>query len=232
MRASASSMMWAVVPLKSPQRAKSRLADVLNPAQRRHLLFDLATRVIGALQAARGIDAVAVVTASAEVAAFARALGAEIILQPDEAGTASAFAQAVLTLQTREPSRLLMIAGDLPLISPAAVQRLIDTNSTATPGVVIVPDRHRSGTNALLCSPPAAIEPCFGSDSFRRHLAAANAAGIAAQTLQIDELALDLDCADDLDVLRRHGGAYTTVLFETLRSMDTEAPPRVARRAA
>jgi 2-phospho-L-lactate guanylyltransferase len=217
-------LMWAVVPLKSPERAKSRLAGVLSPVQRRHLLFALAERVIGSLQATRGIDTVAVVTASAEVAAFARGLGAEPILQSAETGTASAFAAAVNQLQALQLPRLLMIAGDLPLVTPAALARVVAAAAGATPDVVVVPDRHRVGTNALLCAPPQALAPCFGADSFRRHLAAAKAAGIEARVLEIEELALDLDCAEDLQELRMRSRALAAALFGLEPSIDGGIP--------
>jgi 2-phospho-L-lactate guanylyltransferase len=213
--------MWAVVPLKSPERAKSRLAGVLSPQQRRHLLFALAERVIRSLQATRGIETVAVVTASTEVAAFARALGAEPILQSAETGTASAFAAAVSQLQVLQLPRVLMIAGDLPLVSPAALARVVAAGSE-TPGVVVVPDRHRIGTNALLCAPPQLLSPCFGTDSFRRHLAAAKAASLNACVLEIEELALDLDCAEDLHELQARNGAIAAALLGGPQSADGE----------
>ena len=50
---------WALVPLKSRERVKSRLATVLSPEQRVRLFFALAERVIQALHATRGIDSVA-----------------------------------------------------------------------------------------------------------------------------------------------------------------------------
>src|SRR5215831_313602 len=116
--------MWAVVPLKSPERAKTRLADVLTPPERRHLLFALGKRVIKALHATRGIQAVFVVTTSAEVASFARSLGALPILQSEEDGTASAFAVALRELQPLGLDCVLMINGDLPLVSSTALQTL------------------------------------------------------------------------------------------------------------
>jgi 2-phospho-L-lactate guanylyltransferase len=222
--------MWAVVPLKSPQNAKSRLASVLSPIQRRHLVFALAERVISALQATRGIDDVAIVTASKEIAAFARRLGAQLILQSDETGTASAFAAAVQQLQPLQLPRLLMIAGDLPLVSPAAIEQVI-TGAGTQHGVVVVPDRHRLGTNALLCTPPAVMTPCFGHDSFRSHLDAAEAAGVSAHVLEVKELALDLDVAADLEYLRNEGGARAEQLFQALQHSDTSVttlPRRIA----
>ncbi len=222
--------MWAVVPLKAPENAKSRLAGVLNPVQRRHLVFALAERVISALQATRGIDDVAIVTASKEIAAFARRLGAQLILQTDETGTASAFAAAVQQLQPLQLRRLLMIAGDLPMVSSAAIEQVISFADTQR-GVVVVPDRHRLGTNALLCTPPDVMAPCFGHDSFRSHLDAAEAVGISARVLDVQELALDLDVADDLEYLRNEGGARATQLFQALQHIDssvTTLPRRTA----
>jgi 2-phospho-L-lactate guanylyltransferase len=197
--------MWAVVPLKSPEHAKTRLAGCLSPAQRRQLLFDLAARTIDALQATPAIDAVAVVTASAEIAAFAQARGARPLLQLTETGTAAAFAAAIAQLRPLNLDRLLMIAGDLPLISAAALQTLCAP--CAGIDVTIVPDRHRAGTNALLCVPPDVLAPCFGERSFQRHLAAARAANLRARILEIDALALDLDEPADLEELRRRGGS-------------------------
>jgi 2-phospho-L-lactate/phosphoenolpyruvate guanylyltransferase len=222
--------MWAVVPLKSPENAKSRLSGVLSPVQRRQLLFTLAERVIRALQATRGINDVAIVTASKEIAAFARRLGAQLILQSAEAGTAAAFAAAIQQLQPLQLQRLLMIAGDLPLVSPAAIEQVIAC-ADSQPGVVVVPDRHRVGTNALLCAPPEVMAPCFGQDSFQLHLRAAETAGIAAHVLEVNELALDLDVADDLEYLRTQGGAAAQQLFQTLKHIDnsvTTLPRRIA----
>jgi 2-phospho-L-lactate guanylyltransferase len=212
--------MWAVVPLKSPDGAKSRLAGVLNVAQRRHLFFALAKRVILALHATPGIDTVAVVTASAEVAAFARSLNAELIRQAADFGTSSAFASAVRQLGALRLRQLLMIAGDLALVSPPALGRIVAL-AGSRPGVVVVPDRHRLGTNALLCTPPEVMAPCFGADSFRLHLRAAEAAGVPAYALDVEELALDVDVAEDLEYLRIHGGAPALQLFQALR-LDTQ----------
>jgi 2-phospho-L-lactate guanylyltransferase len=67
-----------------------------------------------------------------------------------------------------------------------------------TRGVVIVPDRHGTGTNALVLSPPDAIEPAFGPGSFARHVAAAEAAGVPHRVEEVPGLALDVDTPDDL----------------------------------
>ena len=216
--------MWAVVPLKSPDEAKSRLASVLSAAQRRHLFLTLAERVIRALQATPGVAVVAVVTASAEVADFARSLDAELIRHAADFGTASAFMSALVHLRPLRLERLLMVVGDLPLVTAAALERVVAL-ADSQPGIVVVPDRHRVGTNALLCSPPEVVAPCFGGDSFRLHLKAARAAGVPARVLELEALALDLDVAADLDYLRAAGSAPAAQLWQALRHVDAERRP-------
>lgn len=204
---------WALVPLKSRERAKSRLAAVLTAEQRARLFFGLAERVIRTLHATRGIDSVAVATASAELAAFARSLGAVALLQSDDFGMSAAFDLAMAELQPMKPGRVLMLPGDLPLISCSALETVLAAGTE--PGIVVVPDRHRAGTNALLCNPPGALAPCFGGHSFERHLAAARAAGVTVHVLESAALALDLDHPEDLDCLRQRDGALATQLLGT-----------------
>lgn len=192
--------MWAVVALKSPSFAKSRLAEVLTPDQRRAWFFDLAQRAIEALRATRGIERVAVITADAEVARFAQTHGAEVLMESQSQGTAQAFSNALAQLPSLDS--VLMLAGDLPLVSPRALGSVVD--AAARHDVVIVPDRLQRGTNALACTPIDAIPPCFGQDSYARHLAAARASQRSVCTLQIEALALDIDVPADIEQLRRH----------------------------
>src|SRR5262245_18273481 len=141
--------MWAVVPLKSPAAAKSRLSEALSPIQRRELFFLMARQVIGSLLAVPGIARVAVITPSAEVADFAASLGAWVIREEREAGTAAACSAAVSAAAGRTPS-VLMMSGDLPLACAAAIEPLTRL-AGRSPLVAIVGDRRREGTNALLC---------------------------------------------------------------------------------
>jgi 2-phospho-L-lactate/phosphoenolpyruvate guanylyltransferase len=220
---------WALVPLKSPERAKSRLAGVLNPEQRVRLFLALAEQVIRSLRATNGIDNVAVVTASAEIAAFSRSLHAVPLVQSADAGMSAALDSGLRELQALEPARVLMIPGDLPLIAPSVVEAFLEAAGRDA-GITIVPDRHRVGTNLLLCTPPHAVAPSFGGHSFERHLAAAAAAGVRARVLQIEELALDLDEPDDLEHLRSRNNLRAAQLFDMLQGVGIEPETRDASR--
>jgi 2-phospho-L-lactate guanylyltransferase len=214
--------LWAVVPLKSPDAAKSRLRAGLDAGARRRLVFAMARQVVRTLVRTPGIAGVAVVTASPEVAAFVEDEGAAVIRQERDTGTAEACRSAVAHLAASADS-LLMISGDIPLICTEAIAALVDL-SWRTPLVAIVPDRRRSGTNALLCVPPAVIPPCFGTDSFQHHLAAARRQGAELRIVESDALSLDIDDLEDLDELRRRLDADPALLPVELR----EALPRKA----
>src|SRR5204863_3491786 len=84
--------------------------------------------------------------------------------------------------------------------------------------VVIVPDRHGHGTNALLLTPPRVIPPSFGAGSFARHAAFGRAARVAVRVADLPSLALDVDTPRDLAALaaRRGGAERTRALLQRL----------------
>ncbi|HMN46879.1 MAG TPA: 2-phospho-L-lactate guanylyltransferase [Povalibacter sp.] len=212
---------WALVPLKSSEQAKSRLASALDAQQRSRLFFAMAGHVIRTLRACDEIQGVAVATSSQQVAAFAAAAGALTVMQPADLGMSFALSSALDTLQSVKPSRVLMLPGDLPLATVASLQQLL---AAPQPGIAIVPDRQRIGTNALLCSPPQIIAPTFGGRSFERHLHAATAAGMTANIVELPELALDVDEPEDLALLQQHPAA--TALQALSHSDPDFAPAR------
>ncbi len=94
--------------------------------------------------------------------------------------------------------RVLCVPGDCPALSPAELQALLAGPSAPGPEVVIVPDRHGTGTNGLLLAPPDAIEPSFGPGSCERHRALVLAAGAALRVERPASLLLDIDTGADL----------------------------------
>jgi 2-phospho-L-lactate guanylyltransferase len=66
------------------------------------------------------------------------------------------------------------------------------------PVVVIVPDRHHLGTNALLVSPVGLIGYDFGPDSFQRHCQRVIEKGARLEICELPSLALDVDLPEDL----------------------------------
>ena len=101
--------------------------------------------------------------------------------------------------------------------------------------VAIVPDRHGTGTNALLLAPSDVIAPSFGPGSFDRHVAAARAAGVEYAVARIPALMFDVDTPDDLADLsialdERRGQAAST--RGALRQLDRSRARASAARVA
>ena len=209
---------WAVVPVKAPHDAKTRLAPLLDRDERALLVEHMLGDVLEALAGSARIAGILVVTPDERVARLAERLGAEVLdeeqrigLGPvdevDEIGQINQVNRAIVQardhLCRKGAARMLVIAGDLPLLSPAAVDRLVARAPASGPSVVVASNTDRTGTNALLCSPPGVIEPSFGPGSFDRHAAAAREAGAGLATIALPELELDLDEPADVEALLR-----------------------------
>jgi 2-phospho-L-lactate guanylyltransferase len=211
----------AVLPIKSFSRAKQRLGATLDAPQRRTLAGAMVADVLHALGEVPGLDSVVVVTAEPVAVEAARVAGATVVHDPEEAGQSAAAAHGIEAATAQGAGRVLLVPGDCPALDASEVAALLGSDHAA-PHVTIVPDRHGTGTNALLIAPPEAIVPAFGPGSFARHAARARAAGAGIAIADLPSLGLDVDTADDLAALRaalgaRPGGAARTrAVLETL----------------
>jgi 2-phospho-L-lactate guanylyltransferase len=187
----------AIVALKHPDRAKSRLSGSLTARSRRELYFRMAEHVLTTLLNTHSIASVAVATASGEVAHLAQRLGASAIDLYVDLGTRAAYQQAIAI--HRPQGELLLINGDLPFLQPEDIEMLSGDGDE----IVIAPDRHDSGTNALWCRTPGRIEPLFGEHSFKRHCLAARAAGVVPRIVKTLGLGFDVDDPEDLALIGR-----------------------------
>jgi 2-phospho-L-lactate guanylyltransferase len=189
----------AIVPVSSLAAAKSRLGEPLDPEERADLVEGLLRRTVRAALQARGLAGVVVVSKDHELLAASRAMGAAALAQ--SGGDLNAgLEQARLEVAARATA-ILILPVDLPRVSAAEVDRLVDAAREALGRgrslVVLVPDHHGTGTNALLVSPPEAIPFRFGEGSRAAHADAAAAAG-AVYVEVAGPLAFDVDTAEDL----------------------------------
>jgi 2-phospho-L-lactate guanylyltransferase len=188
----------AILPVKAFGRAKQRLTGGF--PDRPGLAAAMVADVLDALGQVDGLDEVLVVTA-APVEARA---GVVVVHDPAEAGQSAAAALGISAALERGAERVLLVPGDCPALDPDEVRELLALDAS----VVIVPDRHGTGTNALLLAPPTIMAPAFGEGSFERHTRLAEAAGVTPRVAQLRSLGLDVDTPDDLAALRRALAAW------------------------
>jgi 2-phospho-L-lactate guanylyltransferase len=194
----------AILPVKTFDRAKQRLGAAVDAPDRSVLAAAMVGDVLAALAAVPALDDVVVVTAEERAAAAAREAGAHVVADPVEAGQSAAAELGMEAATARGATRVLLVPGDCPALDAGEVSALLarDAGPATQPSVVIVPDRHGSGTNALLIEPPGALVPAFGVGSFARHAARARAGGARVSVAQAPSLALDVDTPGDLAALR------------------------------
>jgi 2-phospho-L-lactate guanylyltransferase len=185
----------AILPVKSFANAKQRLSSTLEPPDREQLAERMLIAVLDAIT--RAVPQTIVVTADARAGELAAAAGAETVHDPHETGQSDAVALGIQ--HAADADRVLCIPGDCPALDPQEIGQMLASEAD----VVIVPDRHGTGTNALLLTPPTIIGPSFGPGSFARHAALAKAAWATVEVMQLPTLTHDVDTPEDLEAVRR-----------------------------
>ncbi|HST54451.1 MAG TPA: 2-phospho-L-lactate guanylyltransferase [Solirubrobacteraceae bacterium] len=192
----------AILPVKSFAIAKQRLGASVADSTRLGLASAMVGDVLAALHATAAIDQVIVVTREPPVATAARQLGAIVVPDGEEAGQSAAALLGLERAVAEGMERALLVPGDCPALEPAELAALLARTPDAPAEVVIVPDRHGTGTNGLLLSPPHVISPSFGPGSCARHSELAATAGASCRVEQLPSLLLDIDTGEDLAELR------------------------------
>ena len=179
-----------LVPMKDPSVAKTRLSGSLNTDARRKLAEALYKRTLAFLTpiARRAQADLAVVTGASRPAEIARDLGVTTIPEPFGADLNAALQNAASFASRRGYARICIIPADLAAPRADDLETLLHLDGD----VVICPSQD-GGTNALLVSPPSAIDFQFGLGSARRHMQAGRARGLSVRQVTCDSLSFDID---------------------------------------
>jgi 2-phospho-L-lactate guanylyltransferase len=191
----------AIVPIKNFDVAKQRLSESLAIGGRRSLVQAMFSDVLGALRRTEGIEQIAVVTA--DVAAGSVAVGERMIVLPDDvsAGQSAATEIGIRYALDQGFERVLLVPGDTPLLKPPDLDEMLERCELDGIAVAIVADRHGTGTNGLLITPPGTFDPSFGPGSLERHLAQARERGLVHRVEALPSLEHDVDTPGDLAAL-------------------------------
>ncbi|MEM6711164.1 MAG: 2-phospho-L-lactate guanylyltransferase [Pseudomonadota bacterium] len=187
--------LCVVIPMKDPGEAKTRLGDTLPTKARAALARALFRQTLKTL---KDVDAdlhIAVVTRSPAIREICYPFRAALIDDPGTGLNDAARAGADYAAHHRFQS-VCILPGDLADPSREDLTALF-----ALPrphgSVTIVPS-HDGGTNALIVSPPDAIQFAYGEGSSRAHQRAAEHAGLACVVKPLESLLFDVDTSSDL----------------------------------
>jgi 2-phospho-L-lactate guanylyltransferase len=153
------------------------------------------------------IEHVLVVSRDQAALALARDHGARTVQENGAPQLNLALARATIVARHYATRGVLVVPADLPLITPEDVQVML-AHANDPPVVVVAPDRHRQGTNALLVCPVGLIDYDFGPNSFQRHCLRAEQAGARLEVVDLPSLALDVDLPEDLEMVSEELNGY------------------------
>jgi 2-phospho-L-lactate guanylyltransferase len=199
--------VWAIVPVKAFESAKSRLAAVLSPDERVRLAESMFHHVISVLRAAPDVAAVLVVTDSARVAEASVLAGARAARDPAGAlSLADCVDHGIDEVRRRDGDAAVVLVSDLPSVTVDDVGALVDALRGFD--VAIARDHGGEHTNALALRLEKRFPTSFGAvDSFRRHRETAERMGLSVSSIESPSLAFDVDTAEDYARLKRNRGS-------------------------
>ncbi|HEX3053561.1 MAG TPA: 2-phospho-L-lactate guanylyltransferase [Aggregatilineaceae bacterium] len=189
--------IWAIVPVKPFNRAKSRLATDLLPDQRERLASALFVRTVKLLVAQSNIQGVLVVSRDTKALSMARDMGAQTVQESGNPELNSALYRATQVSRMWGAEATLVVPADIPLLHEDDIAAMLNLGQYHN-SVVIAPDRHEHGTNMLLVHPPGLIPYSFGHASFATHQQLAQQNNANVSLYRSARVSLDIDTPTDL----------------------------------
>lgn len=187
-----------VIPMKSPERSKSRLAKVLSRNERKKLTLSLFEKNLCFFRKHYPQHNVLVVTESQRIREISESHGAEVLLEEQKlAGLNAAVTLAAEYNEQRGIQTQLVIPGDIDAIDFNEIECLL-SHRVESPSVVVCPS-YDGGTNAIMTTPPNVMPFSFGPDSCQIHLLAAFEEGLHIKRLFLESLSFDVDLPEDLN---------------------------------
>jgi len=199
-------MVWAILPLKDLVKAKSRLAGILAPHERRALAQAMVEDVFAVLSCHSGLQGVLVVSddPSAEMLANKYSFDWVAEKQLGCRGLNGAVAAAVDFLAARGVTDIMVLHGDIPLLRQQDISALLERYQQDAVDMVIGPDLAGGGTNVMLFPVQKRPDFHYGEGSCQAHQRAGRELGHRVSLLQSTGIGLDVDCPDDLISLYHH----------------------------
>ena len=211
-----------LVPVKNLSGAKQRLAAVLDQLARTELAQAMLHDVVSTLAAWTRRPACALVTSDPFAVELARQYHFEIIPDPANPGETGAIEMATRLCVSRGLDSTLVIPADIPLIQSSELDEIL--KQAPDEGSVLAPAADGRGTNAAFRRPANLFPLRFGNDSFKPHLAAAQATGKPCIVLHLPGIAVDVDNPEDLQRLLAHPGETRTQSLLRRWSVDRRFP--------
>jgi 2-phospho-L-lactate guanylyltransferase len=220
-------MKALLIPIKDPSRAKTRLAALLSPEERRRLAWTMFEDVGRAAAASVKPDGVVMVTSFKPAIERAILLGWEALVEESQASESASIDWASRALSERGFDTVMRLPADLPLVRSEDIDALLSIELRAR-AALLVPSREGTGTNAIIRTPPDLFPSRFGPNSLALHREEAARRGVECVVVNNSRIALDIDEPADLELLLEGGRGTETFnllvemrIAERMRSLES-----------
>jgi len=210
--------MFAIVPVKRFEHAKTRLSPMLDYDDRAQLSSLMLEDTLHILSSARLLSEVVIVSSDKRAEELALKHGAKFLREEEEKGVNSAIALADSYSIKKAADATIVIPHDLPLLSKTDISEPYWMAETKSRCIIITPSLRYDGTNMLLRKPPCIIGTSYDSDSYNNHVNTAIKLGIPVKRLLSKTLMHDIDTPEDILDLIRHEAASSARSIKFIKS--------------
>ena len=123
--------MWAVIPIKNLNETKHRLKSALNPQERRDFFVEMFEDVLTTLLAVSELEQVSVATVCPIAGKIAKKYGTSILFTEKDEGQTAAVTRTAEILESKRVAKMLILPGDVPLVTVEEIQTVIVTHESA-----------------------------------------------------------------------------------------------------
>lgn len=187
--------IFAIIPVKKLDEAKSRLSPLLANKERKDFCLKMLEDVLRSVKSMEGISQTVVVSKDPVVRQAAETFEA-VFLEERKTGMNQAVSEAIDWCIQKEATSVLVLPADIPLIVPMDLDMILSSGEGVS--IVVSPSRSGEGTNALLLTPPDVTPTFFGPLSFRKHVEEAKKRKLSFCILRSSRISFDVDTVRDL----------------------------------
>ena len=194
-----------LIPMKDPEKSKTRLRDTLNLKDRAYLAKSLFKRTLQILKIVANNNAclrldLAVISASAEIIDLSKSNKLLSILETGTQSLKNATEIAKVWATNKGYRSICILPADLANPDPEEIISFLK-EANGNRFVTLSPSADL-GTNALHISLPTNFNFRYGKKSFLRHIKAAEKLGVRPKILPLPSLKYDIDTSNDLKYLQ------------------------------
>jgi 2-phospho-L-lactate guanylyltransferase len=205
--------IYAIIPVKQFESAKTRLSSLFSADDRIRLSALMLDDTLSSLAGARSLQQTVVVSGDRRAEGIAAKRGARFLHEDEERGVNSAVELADRYCSDQGTDANIIVPQDLPLLDPLDIDMACRMAENEKRCIVICPSFRYDGTNLLLRKPPSAIKTYYDNNSYEMHVKSASKAGVAVKLYFSKRLMSDIDTPEDAMMLAKEAGSSKTLEF-------------------